>query len=189
MRSPSLVASLVLGLLLTACAGIEVSTNYDPKSVQQLEGYRSYAWLPEPQGKDPRVYNDITDANVRQAVDQRLAGRGYQKVAAGASPDFLIGWQGAIDSHMDSETVDSFYGYPADPFFGPVFAAAPQTYVREYEEGTLILDVVDAKAKKLAWRGTAQAEVNDNPSASGTKERIGEAVEQMLSRFPPKPGQ
>ncbi len=83
--------------------------------------------------------------------------------------------------------MDAFYGYPWGPFYGPSVAAVPETYVREYEEGSLILDVVDAKAKQLVWRGTAEAELSDNPSASDTRQRIDEAVGQVLSRFPPKP--
>ncbi len=187
MRLSSCIASLLLGLTLAACSGIEVNTNYDPNAVQQLDSFRTYAWMPKPEGADPRIYNDIINANIRQAVDQHLQGRGYQQVDANASPDFLIGWQGAIESKLDAQTVNSYYGYPWGPMWDPYYYGPSQTYVREYEEGTIILDVVDAKAKKLIWRGTAEAEVNDNPSAASSRERIGEAVNQMLSRFPPKP--
>ncbi|MFP2926922.1 DUF4136 domain-containing protein [Pyxidicoccus sp. 3LG] len=190
MRLLSRVAAFLPGLLLAACAGIEVNTNYDPNAVQQLDSYRTYAWLPQPKGADPRVYNDIINSQVHQAVDQQLQGRGYQLVDPSASPDFLIGWQGAIDSKVSASTVNSYYGYPYDPFWDPFYGpGAPSTYVREYEEGTIFLDIVDGKAKKLVWRGTAQAEVNENPSAASTKERVDEAVKEMLSRFPPKASQ
>jgi hypothetical protein len=188
MRLPLRIAPFLLGLMLAACAGIEVNTHYDPKAVPQLESFRTYAWLPQPEGKDPRVYNDIIDSYIRQAVDQELQGRGYKQVEANANPDFRIGWQGAIDSKVDVSTVNSYYGYGWAPYWNPYYggAGAPYTHVYEYEQGTIILDMVDAKANKLVWRGTAQAEVNENPSASHTQKRINEAVDEMLSRFPPK---
>jgi hypothetical protein len=188
MRLPLRIAPFLLGLMLAACAGIEVNTHYDPKAVSRLESFRTYAWLPQPEGKDPRVYNDIINSYIHQAVDQELQGRGYQLVDANANPDFRIGWQGAIDSKVDVSTVNSYYGYGWDPYWNPYYGGVgmPYTHVYEYEQGTIILDMVDAKANKLVWRGTAQAEVNENPSASRTQNRIGEAVHEMLSRFPPK---
>ncbi|NMO13390.1 DUF4136 domain-containing protein [Pyxidicoccus fallax] len=192
MRLPSRIAPLLVGLMLAACSGIEVNTNYDPSAVQQLESYRTYAWLPTPEGKDPRVYNDLINNNLHQAVDRVLQGRGYRQVAMDASPDFVIGWQGAIDSKLDAQTVNSYYGYGWGTMWSPYYGGGvgvPYTYVREYEEGTLILDIVDAKAKQLVWRGTAQAVVDENPTAQSSRERINEAVEEMLERFPPQPEQ
>ncbi|QSQ25372.1 DUF4136 domain-containing protein [Pyxidicoccus parkwayensis] len=188
MRLPLRIAPFLLGLMLAACSGIEVNTQYDPQAVPQIDSFKTYAWLPQPEGKDPRLYNDIINSYVREAVDADLAKRGFKQVDPGANPDFKIGWQGAIDNKVDIQTVNSYYGYYWDPMWSPYYAGAgaPYTYAREYEQGTLILDFVDAKSNKLVWRGTAQAEVNENPSASRTRGRINEAVEEMLAHFPPK---
>ena len=59
--------------------------------------------------------------------------------------------------------------------------------MREYREGTLILDVVDASSNKLAWRGTAQAELSEKSDAKKSQKLINEAVDEMLEKFPPKP--
>jgi hypothetical protein len=57
----------------------------------------------------------------------------------------------------------------------------------EYDAGTLILDVVDARSEKLVWRGWAQSSVdemlNDRNEMAKTIQR---GVEQMLSRLPVK---
>jgi uncharacterized protein DUF4136 len=176
---------LLVPLTLVACAGIETSTNYDPNAVATLSQYRTYSWLPEKQGLNTRVYNDVVEARVKQAVDQYLQSRGYQLVDQ--NPDFKVGWHGAIDQKLDVNTMDSYYGYGWGPWYGPYYTAAvPHTYVREYEEGTLILDVVDAASNKLVWRGTAQAELSSKSSVEKRQERLNEAVEKIFEDFPPK---
>ncbi|MBN8226789.1 DUF4136 domain-containing protein [Corallococcus macrosporus] len=187
MRLLSRVVPVLVGLGLASCAGVDVGTNYDPAAVQRINAFRTYAWLTHPQQtKDTRINNAITESQVTGAVDRDLQARGYQKVDASANPDFLIGWQGAIDTRLSAETVDSYWGYPWDPFWGSYYGPS-ETYVRQYDVGTLILDVVDAKEKKLVWRGTAQANLGDSPSAQTNGDRIEKGVEKMLENFPPKP--
>nr|WP_223646796.1 DUF4136 domain-containing protein [Corallococcus sp. EGB] len=187
MRLLSRVLPLLLGLGLASCAHVKVGTNYDPAAVQRISDFRTYAWLSHPQqSKDSRINNDITDAQVREAVNSNLQARGYQLVDADANPDFLIGWQGAINTRLSAETVDSYWGYPWDPFWGAYYGPS-QTYVRQYDVGTLILDVVDAHAKTLVWRGTSQADLGDTPSIQTNSGKLQKGVEKMLKEFPPKP--
>ncbi|NOJ81672.1 DUF4136 domain-containing protein [Myxococcus xanthus] len=191
MRLLTRIAPPLLALAVAACSSIDVNTNYDPTATQKLEGYRTYAWLPQPTGKDDRVYNPIIGARVEQTVDRYLQARGYQKVESTANPDFLIGWHGAIHNALRAETVDAYYGYPwggpfTDPFFAGGAVTMPETELREYEEGSLILDVVDPQTKQLVWRGTAQAELDENASAEKQQRRLDESVKDVLERFPPK---
>ncbi|WP_375760737.1 DUF4136 domain-containing protein [Corallococcus exercitus] len=187
MRLLSRVLPVLVGLGLASCAGVDVGTNYDPAAVQRINEFRSYAWLSHPeQTTDTRINNAITESQVTGAVDRNLQARGYKKVDASANPDFLIGWQGAIDTRLSAETVDSYWGYPWDPFWGSYYGPS-ETYVRQYDVGTLILDVVDAREKTLVWRGTAQANLGDSPSAQTDGGRIEKGVEKMLEKFPPKP--
>ncbi|ADO69677.1 conserved uncharacterized protein [Stigmatella aurantiaca DW4/3-1] len=187
MLRPRLVVVSLLVLALAACAGIETRTDYDPGSVDKLTGYRTYAWLPSPHTQNSQVYNPIVESRVRKAVEQELQSRGYQEVSQ--NPDFKIGWHGAVDQKLDVQTVDQYYGYAWDPWYSPFYLgpSVPETRVREYQEGTLILDFIDAASNKLVWRGTAQAELRESASASKRQERLNEAVHGMLKDFPPKP--
>jgi hypothetical protein len=66
----------LLTLTLVACAGIETSTNYDPNAVGTLSQYHTYSWLPERQGGNTRVYNDVVEAGGEPgAADPRLPAR------------------------------------------------------------------------------------------------------------------
>ncbi|MCY1045116.1 DUF4136 domain-containing protein [Corallococcus sp. bb12-1] len=189
MRLLSRVVPVLVGLGLASCAGVDVGTNYDPAAVQRIDNFRTYSWMAQPQKtQDARINNDITDSRVKEAVNQDLQSRGYRKVDASENPDFLIGWQGAIDTRLSAEMVDNYYGYPWDPFWGSYYGpyGGGGTYVRQYDVGTLILDVVDAKEKKLVWRGTAQANLGDTPSIQSAGKKLDEGVEKMMKEFPPK---
>jgi hypothetical protein len=186
MRVLSRVVPVVVGLGLASCAGVDVGTDYDPAAVQRIDAFHTYSWMTQSQqSQDTRVNNAITDSRVKEAVDRDLQARGYQKVDA--NPDFLIGWQGAINKQLSAETVDSYWGYPWDPFWGGFYGYGPtETYVRQYDVGTLILDVVDAKQQTLVWRGTAQADLGNSPSIQSAQGKLDQSVDKILQRFPPK---
>lgn len=192
--SLSRLAGALLVLGFASCTTIQTNTNYDPNAVQEVAAYRTYTWLPMKEGADPAVYNPIIQARVHQAVDHELQSRGYKLAEPGQKADFEIGWHGAINHKVDVDYINSYYGYAwdpwYDPFYGPVAyggAGVATPVVREYRQGTLILDVVDTGSNKLVWRGTAQAELSENTDANKSQKLINEASHKMLENFPPKP--
>jgi hypothetical protein len=58
------------------------------------------------------------------------------------------------------------------------------TTVNTFLEGTMVVDVFDARTERLIWRGIASETVSDDPQKNAKK--IGNAVEKMFKRhFPP----
>jgi hypothetical protein len=168
----------VLALGLAGCSGMSISTDFDPAAVPAMAAYRTYSWLEQPGGKDVRVSNDLVNSRVISAVDREMLANGYERDMSGA-PDFLVGYHIDLEGKLDVDTIDSYYGYGYR-------AWQTETYVRQYVEGTLILDVVDAESNDLVWRGQAQAEVDAQPDPEARTARINEAVRQILAKFPPK---
>jgi hypothetical protein len=192
MRVLKRLLAILLAATLGGCASMEINSDYDP--VASFSGLRTYAWMPGPQKKtgDLRIDNPLLDARVRQAVDRQLEANGYVKQPPERS-DFLIGYQAAVEKKLDVYTVDHYYGYPpgwgSTRGYGAWGGTIPETHVYEYDEGSLILDIVNPQTRKLIWRGSAQAEVNRSASPEKRQERIEEAVRRMLERFPPQPGE
>ncbi len=56
------------------------------------------------------------------------------------------------------------------------------TTVQKYQQGTLVVDLVDAKEKELVWRGWAKGEVNDSVG----KEKIDDTTAKILAEYPPQ---
>jgi Domain of unknown function (DUF4136) len=54
--------------------------------------------------------------------------------------------------------------------------------VREYTQGTVIIDVVDPGSRTLLWRGQGVAQVSDDPD--DYIEQLEKVVNQTVRRFP-----
>jgi hypothetical protein len=162
------------------CIQIPVTTDYDPDA--DFAGLRTYGWIPGRQdiGEDPRIDAELLDKRIRTAVDAQLGKQGYVGPSAG-TPDFVIGYHALIEEKADIQRLNTYYGY------GPRWNAPGPTYAYVYQEGTLILDIVDPKAASLLWRGSARAEVAQSATPEQREKRIQEAVRRILERFPPEP--
>lgn len=164
-----------------ACASVRVSVDYDPS--EDFSTYRTFTWFPRPKPAtgDYRVDNSLIDQRVRAAVERTLAAKGYQKVEDRA-PDFYANYHLQIDQKIDVRTVNRGYvdswGY---------YVGWPETRVTQYDEGTLVIDIADARDKQLAWRGAGVGRVRSRPKPEETTRDINEAVAQILAKFPPEP--
>jgi hypothetical protein len=186
--------ALVLALASTVfgCSTMEISYDFDPKA--NFSGLKTYAWIKKAQKLtgDPRIDgNTILATRIHDAVDAGLAARGFKK--ATSDPDFLVAYHVSLDKRQSVQTLNNYYGYGPGWGYGygasyrpGGWAGAPESYVYEYEEGTLILDIVDAKNKELIWRGSAQDEVHFKSTPEKAQAQINEAVDKMLEKFPPK---
>ena len=172
-------AATVAAFLAASCAArMTVSSHVQPGL--DFGQYRVYDWGPAdalPTG-DPRLdRNSFFKDHVAGAVEKQLAGRGLALVATGGVPDLLIHYHAHISRRLDANQVDQAYGY--------CYAEGCPGGVIEYEAGTLVLDFIDARSKKLIWRGWAQNSVQDmldDPTTMAAS--IKEAVARMLQQLP-----
>ena len=172
----------VFGLLLaTACATPPVTTDYDPEV--EFGELRRYAWSerkPAPE-EDPALSNDLLDGRIRRAVERGLGAKGY--VPAGDEPaDFEIAYHVAVERAVDVQTyIDA---YPRGYRWGFGLTRA-YTNVREYDVGSIVLDVSSAGNQELIWRGAVQARINEAGTPEERTERVNRAVDAILAKFPP----
>jgi len=88
----------------------------------------------------------------------------------------------------ESKSLDTFYsggmgGWGYYGGWGGGMGTA-QTRVNTYVEGTMVIDLFDAKTKKLVWRGIGTDSVSSDPKKNADK--IQKAAEKMFKKkFPP----
>ncbi len=191
MRKATRILVIALAAVLGGCSSMEVNFDFDPKA--KFTDLQTYEWLDRPQNAtgDPRIDgNTILEKRIREAVDSELAARGFRKVAS--NPDFLVAYHVSLDKRRSVQTLNSTYGYGAGWGYGygasyrsGYAVGAPETYVYEYEEGTLILDIVKPDNKELIWRGSAKDEVHFKSTPEKDQTQLNEAVGKMLENFPP----
>ncbi len=172
--------SLLLPLLFLLAIGcseqLRVRSDYD-KDVN-LRLYKTYAWLPvkEIESKtNPLVYNELTDKRIKRAVDAQLKVKSIQYTAD--SPDLRVHYHIVIDNK--SMVRPATYGYNYSQYW-----IRNQMDVYQYREGTLIIDLMDAKNNNLIWRGWGTA-ILDNGDIDLREEEINDAVYKILKEFPP----
>ena len=179
-RKP-LLLSLLAAVLLAGCAP-RVYTEQDQDA--KLAGYHRFAWLTPPPApvRDPILDSQILESRVHHAVSSDLKTRGYEEVAPDAGPDFLVTYHTSAKQTVESTGPSFSFGF-IDAFphgFGAVgFPVGPD--VQSRDEGTLMLDVLDAQSKRLVWRGWTTELLNqDNYSDKSVQD----AVKDIFDKFP-----
>jgi len=175
------LASALLLVLGVACQNLKVETEYDRAS--DMSGYRTWAWYgqPAPTG-DERLDDPVVQNRVRMAVERELAERGYQQRLEG-EVDFQVTYVLALKTKLDSVGLNRRYGYSPGDSWGPGGGGHQLTV--EYDQGTLVLDIIDAPKQKLVFRGAAERRVSQNPTPESSRKNIRAAVAGILDEFPP----
>ncbi len=142
--------------------------------------HRTYDWGPAdalPTG-DPRLdKSPFFQDHMQGAIEKQMAARGFERAASGTNADLLIHYHAVIDRRLDVNRVDVEHGFCLEEDC--------RVRVVEYEAGTIVLDVVDARTNRLIWRGWAQAPMDGVlDDEDRLARRIDEAARRMLARFP-----
>jgi hypothetical protein len=170
------IATLTLAGLVAATAASAQSVSYDFDKSADFSKLRTYAWTAGTEIKD-----ELNHKRIVAAVDAELAARGMVKVEADAGPDVLVAYHASFDRDLQISGFSSGFG----PYrFGP--ARSGSARVEEILVGTLVVDVIDAKAHTIVWRGTATKEVDVKASPEKRDKNIKKGAEKLFKSFPPR---
>ena len=189
-----LARSALAALLLAAAAcAAPVYTDHDVEA--DFTGLETFAWLdpplqdgPREEGgagsPDPFTHNTLLDKRLREAVETGLVARGYRKAGEDEAADFFVRYDVVSRQVLrDSPAyVGAGYGYPYHGYGyggGVVYSGT-----RSYEEGTILLDVIDPASRTLAWRGWSSSRTRDGHIDA---RRVASTVDAILAKFPPEP--
>jgi hypothetical protein len=169
-------------LLASGCSSISVKHDFDTQA--DFTTYATYVWLEQPttavgDAKAAQRVNTLLDKRIRSAVDAELTARGMSLDAN--DPDLLIVYHTGLDRKVDVQ--DWGYSYPRYPYGGWY---GGQVDVYEYEEGTLIVDLIDAKSDQLVWRGTATKVIDETASAEQREANLREVITRLFENYPPR---
>ncbi|WP_223652767.1 DUF4136 domain-containing protein [Hymenobacter psoromatis] len=186
------VTGLALTFGLASCATTaNVGTTSDFDHAVNFRAYKTWAWYPkqanDTEGGPARGYESFTDQRIRDAVSKDLATKGL--MPASGEPDVYVAYSVRVENKQQSG-YGGGYGYPYGGYGGygyGGFGGYPYGgggY--NYKAGTVVIDIVDARRKELAWRGTGQAQLNNNSISEEETYRI---VNSVLSNYPPTDNQ
>jgi hypothetical protein len=186
MKFNPLLLVLPLAAMLAGCGG-GFSTHADVDPEAEFTGWRTYRWAERTeQGKeDRRVYNYAVEGRVKNGVNRALEARGFREDNT-AQPDFLVGWHGFIQGQANFTVISSYYEYSWG-WYSPGYVSS-QTYLNNWKEGTLMIDIVDAQKNALVWRGLGTGTMGKAEGPEELQKAMDEATEKILRDFPPEQG-
>ncbi len=182
------VMGLALALGATSCAtSANVAATSDFDHAVNFRAYKTWAWYPkqanDTEGGPARGYESFTDQRIRDAVTKDLTAKGLTEVANNASPDVYVAYSVRVEN---KQQIAGGYPYGGYPYYGYGYGFGGYPYggarAYNYKAGTVIIDIVDAKRKELAWRGTGQAQLDNNSISEEETYRI---VNTVMGNYPP----
>ena len=175
-------ATLVIG----GCSGVQVNQDYDPAT--NFKSMQAYRWESETQEKtgDLRIDNPLRDTRIRAAVARQLSDKGFVQTEDG-NATFLVRYQYTLRQKIESDGAGGGIGFGVGSYgrHGGI-AIGTGNNIREYDEGTLTIDFVDAASQTLLWRGTGTQRYREFNDPEKTSRDINTLVEKILAQFPPR---
>jgi Domain of unknown function (DUF4136) len=164
-------------LLATSTQAQKIKVEYD-KNVD-FANFKTFAW-----GQHDAVSRPMLALAIIGAIEHELTERGLQKVTA--NPDVYIQIYGSVDSDMGVTYSDYYSGMGGVPPFDQSFlmwGAVPGTTTTVVvHKGQLVVDLIDATQKKLAWRGMATEKLSEQRGE--LVDQVNTAVEKMFKKYP-----
>lgn len=162
---------MFLVFAFTSCVSVQVTTDYDTKI--NFNSYKTFAFYKK--GIDKAKISDLDKKRIMRAIETELIAKGMVK---SSTPDVLISLLAKSREHINVN--DHFYG----GFYYPWHYGSNFINVSKQTEGTLFIDIIDAKKKELVWQGIGTGYLT-NRSIKHKTERINEFVKEIIGRYPP----
>ena len=172
--SRTAVCTVMFLIVLGTAFAQQVKTDFDHQA--NFSQYKTYSW------QEIKPANSLWDARIKSAVDAQLAAKGWTQVASGGDVAVV-----AIKTSQTQRSLQTFYdgfggGWGWRRFGGGGFGEATTTE-QDYKEGTLVIDLYDAKNKQLIWRGSAEDMLSSK--AEKNEKNLEKGVAKMFKKFPP----
>ncbi len=187
-----ITAALIMVALITACASsVKIHSDYDHSI--DFSQYRTYGYY-SPMGIENPNYSSLLGQMFRTAIDAQMLPKGYVK---SDNPDILINVSARLEDKTRVTTTSDpmmygggYYGYRGgmyDPWGG--YGYGTSTHVSQYTEGTVNIDMVDVKQKRMIWEGIAIGRVDEKETNTELRADIQSGVAEMFENYPFRAGQ
>lgn len=175
-----ILAVTIFCLVATASAALAQKVNVDWDRSADFSNIHTYAWQ-----QSPHPAKGFWDQRIVDGIDKQLAAKGLKEVDSNA--DVWVVYSNSLKDQK--EVVGTGYGMGPMWGWGWEWVWEPHIDTVQYDtyitkEGTLVVELADAKNQQLLWRGSATATISDN-SDKNTK-TLDNALNKLFKNYPPK---
>ncbi len=167
------ICSFLIIIMLSSCASVRVTSDYDDKA--DFSSYKNFAFYKP--GIDKADISDLDKKRILRAIEGNLITKGFQK---SDTPDILISIFTKTRDNVNVYQNNMNIGYG----WGPFFLNTNYNTVSRNTEGTLYIDLIDAKNQELVWQGIGTGILTQDVARK--QEKINEIVNAILTKYPPQ---
>lgn len=175
-----LLGIVACAALLGGCAsGPKIFARQDPSA--DFGAYRTFGFR-APLGTDEQGYSSILSQLLRTAVTREMESRGYKRAD---QPDLLVNFHVSTREKVQATSAPAaggYYGYRRG-YYGVWGGYPMETTVTQYTEGTLNIDLVDARRNQLVWEGVAVGRIREE-ARRNLEPAVNEAVAKIFLEYP-----
>lgn len=182
-----LLAALLLAVLAACATGPRISSDSDPRA--DFSAYRTFAFY-SPLAIEREGYASLVSGRMKAAARAEMEARGYRY--SEEDPDLWVNINAYMQQRTDVNTIPDvdyayyysyrYRGYVAVPFWHD------RTTVHRYTEGTVNVDLVDARRNALVWEGIAVGRVKRNQDAAARDLAIDATFRDIFAQYPHRAG-
>ena len=184
MRRISFIWMAVLLTIASSALGQDVRYNFDKDS--DFSKFKTYKWVIL---KNATPADDLTDKQIKEAVDAQLATKGLTKVD-GDDANLLIGYQAAIGTEKQFTSYDTGWGYGPGWYGRGWYGSGGGMTTGQTSTiytGQVAVDMYNAAGHDLVWRGVVSKSLDPKAKPEKRQKNLTKAFTKLFKNYPPKP--
>lgn len=206
MKRVIYLSLIALGVMLTSACS---TYNYYKAGASTLNvsRYKSFAWMADPKEgeirplRNGKIYAGNVYYNNPQAVEAiksatilSLQSKGLRQ--QNDDPDLLVHFSSTVGrgTRLDYYSAYPYWGWGGGwyrPYWGWGFGygwggyggwGATYAVPENYKQGTIVIDLIDSKTRKIVWRGFGVGELHHNPQK--TINELPKVIDGIFKQLP-----
>ena len=163
---------LLLMVLVSGCSRLEVSVDYD--DTYNFNKASTIVVSHENKANDNTLFSD----RIIKALNSNLESKNYKRASEKeADLIFVFHTNVADKTQVSTEYISMGRGYR----FGGMMAS---TSSYDYREGTIVIDALNPKTKKIVWRGIGTKELSQKNTPQEKTQAITRVIDKIMEKFP-----
>lgn len=174
-----IVTALLPLALLVGCSGYHVKYDYDVTA--NFSRYKRFDYYASKKGTGGTT--NLMDKRIQAAIERELQGKGFTLETV-KDPDFLVTYYPVLKDRKVRVNTRVALGIGGRGFGGVMTTGGRE--VRHYQEGTIVIEVVDFRSNQMIWQGAAEGALTGLDHPEEANEAVANAVRDILAKFPPR---